>query len=219
MLSPGKENCTAAEPEMDPSTLLFVGQQDGQADVVDNVGDVGIEDCTVAKPENGSAELFRAAQEGRLADVEVEVERGVALDAIDGNGMTALQVAAKNDHWDIVRFLASRSPEAQEAASLLWVAAEYGHPGIVKTMLKSGRVAVDKTDSSGSTALCIAAQHGCPGVVATLLAAEANVWHAKANHAAAVKCCILVICISLPDPPKVSSPTCILSQLDPGQAP
>lgn len=41
----------------------------------------------------------------------------------------ALQVAAKNDHWDIVRFLASRSPEAQEAASLLWVAAEYGHPG------------------------------------------------------------------------------------------
>lgn len=45
------------------------------------------------------------------------------------------------------------------------------------------------TDSSGSTALCIAAQHGCPGVVATLLAAEANVWHAKANRAAAIEFC------------------------------
>lgn len=91
---------------------------------------------------------------------------------------TPMHTVAKTGRVDILRDLLQWGGEvdirgANVAATPLYVAAEYGHPEIMKALIAAGAT-IDATTSGGNTPLQRAAESGCGACVEVLLAAGAN---------------------------------------------
>jgi ankyrin repeat protein len=124
--------------------------------------------------------LMVTAGEGHEACVEILIEAGVDLDALDDDGRCAVDHARLRGRTAIVERLvaAGASPEARQPAELrLLLAAESGDLEALRASLADG-VEVDAPDrresQRGRTALMLAAAEGHEVLVAALLEAGAD---------------------------------------------
>ncbi|ETV98625.1 hypothetical protein H310_08741, partial [Aphanomyces invadans] len=84
---------------------------------------------------DGDVPLLVAAKKNQCAMVEVLLQYGAWLDAVDAHGWTALMEAALHGHEDVVRVLlkwgCEKSLRNAEGLHALDIAVQYGHGQIV----------------------------------------------------------------------------------------
>lgn len=127
--------------------------------------------------------LRNAVRKGDLATVQNLLAQGVAIDAKDENGDTALGIAAIKGFLPLVQVLLAHGAgleiQDNEGFTALMGAAQEGHLEIVTALLTKGAKA-DAQNNKGATALMSASSNGHLPVIQTLLAKGANV-NAKDN--------------------------------------
>ncbi|WP_198388030.1 ankyrin repeat domain-containing protein [Burkholderia ubonensis] len=126
-----------------------------------------------------TSELAAAAREGRIDGVEKMLLKGtVGIDSCNERGNTALMLAAKYGHRDLVEYLlangASYDLRGQAGNTALIFAAGEGYADIVELLLSHG-ANVNVRDVYNGTALHDAAASGHTAVVDRLLSAGVNV--------------------------------------------
>ncbi|XP_058813085.1 uncharacterized protein LOC131677350 [Topomyia yanbarensis] len=115
----------------------------------------------------------------------------IDLEIEDLNGQTALNIAARNGHIEIVKLLLQykqplndgtgrfRKIDVNHADRDGWTplrsASWGGHTDVVKLLIESGACAIDRADKEGRTALRAAAWSGNEDIVKILIEAGANV--------------------------------------------
>ena len=124
---------------------------------------------------NSTTPLHAAASSSDCREmVELLIGSGVNLNARDGQGYTALNLAAKSGHLNVVIGLVARgaAPEISDLSgnTLLHWAAERGHGVIVKRLTSSPGVNLNARTGQGFTALHLAAKSGHLNVVMGLVA-------------------------------------------------
>ena len=117
---------------------------------------------------------------GRLLDYP-----GVEIDLQDVNGMTALYLAAKYDHVQIVELLLRSGARVdigdyRVGRTALRVAAERDHEEIVRLLQKSG-ARIDLKDSSGGTAMLHAVRQGAEKALNEMIDAGGNLKEVDEN--------------------------------------
>jgi ankyrin repeat protein len=124
---------------------------------------------------------------GEVVDTQTVAEllaRGANVNAARPNGTTALMLAARNSHIDIVSTLLDGGAKVDEARpngfTALMFAARNGHTDIVSALLNRS-AEVNKATSDGSTALMIAAENGHTRSVLALLERGAEVNEARSS--------------------------------------
>ncbi|KAF5563258.1 ankyrin protein [Fusarium napiforme] len=128
-------------------------------------------------PGDISIELGRAVEYGHKSIVRLLLEHGAEVDCSTTPGFTPLLRATRANNEDIVRLLLANGANQDPLYSLstpLLSAAVRGYDGIVKLLLDTGRVEIDRPDRFGRTALSHMAQHGNEGIVRMLLDMGAN---------------------------------------------
>ena len=139
------------------------------------------------------SDLPAAAKQGDVTAVDKLLDLGLAIDAADQQGATALVHAAGAGHSEIVTCLLDRGAQTERAAAggatALSAAVSARRDAIVALMLER-KIDPDQRLSGGGTALMIASALGYPEIVARLLAqgAQANATDergTRALHAAA----------------------------------
>jgi ankyrin repeat protein len=116
--------------------------------------------------------LVCAAEIGYQRQIELFVERGASVDSVY-QGATPLQLAARNGHAAIVRFLLQRkadpdSKNSKSPVTAIHHAAEYGHMSVVECLLEF-KASRTLRDGNGRTPLHLAAQQGHCEVIHRLL--------------------------------------------------
>ena len=123
-------------------------------------------------------DLPTAAKLGDVTAVDKLLDLGLAIDAADAQGATALVHAAGAGHIDIVTRLLGRGAQTERAAAggatALSAAVSARRDAIVALMLER-KIDPNQRLSGGGTALMIAAALGYPEIIARLLAHGAQV--------------------------------------------
>eukprot|EP00128_Syssomonas_multiformis_P007646 Colp12_sorted_trinity150504_noHs@26611 len=101
-------------------------------------------------------ELVLCARYGEFDELKEYIEQGVKLTTVDGNGNTALHMAAANGHTDIVKFLLERWPKEHIGqknnsgnTALHWAALNH-HKGIVELLIGAGADPLAQNDAGKS---------------------------------------------------------------------
>ncbi|XP_055594581.1 ankyrin repeat domain-containing protein 50-like [Uranotaenia lowii] len=131
----------------------------------------------------GNHTLLERALNACKDPIDMEIE--------DLNGQTALNIAARNGHIEIVKLLLSyrqplndgtgrfRKIDVNHADRDGWTplrsASWGGHTDVVKLLIESGACSIDRADKEGRTALRAAAWSGNEDIVKILIEAGANV--------------------------------------------
>lgn len=131
-----------------------------------------------------------AAMAGDREAVRALLKQGADVNAVQGDGVTALHWAAIRGDAELATMLlvAGGNPRAQTrfgAYTPLHVAAEYGHATVVRTLVRAGADA-RATTSTGATALMLAAGSGDTDAISALLevGADVNAREADRGHTA-----------------------------------
>uniref|UniRef100_A0A0K6SBA3 Ion transport domain-containing protein n=1 Tax=Chromera velia CCMP2878 TaxID=1169474 RepID=A0A0K6SBA3_9ALVE len=133
--------------------------------------------------------LHIAAERGQLGMVELLVQNGAELNAVDGTawrirdgeGMRPLQLAVVGGHWGVAEELVERGAVfdvdsfLEPEGSLLHKAAQAGHAGLVRAVIARVPDVVTLRDSQGSLALHLCAERGHLAACRVLLAQGAEV--------------------------------------------
>ena len=146
--------------------------------------------------DHAMALLNIAAQQGDSAIVDMLLRaKGVDPNRANDDGFTALHIAAKLGHKDVLKLLLSTIPPAGIAAgtaiekrvdvsltpprdgtSALFLAAQHGHVESVRLLLEAPGLLVNQATPGGFTPLYVAAEHGSEEIVGMLLRiADVNV--------------------------------------------
>jgi len=120
-----------------------------------------------------------AALNGNSDNVKEFIAEGLAVDATDKNGSTAMMLAAFNGHTEIVKYLLRKGANVNHHDNNNRTALMYASSGpaneTVKLLLEAG-AEVNVTDSiEGFTAIMFAAAEGQTEVFKTLIAAGADI--------------------------------------------
>ncbi|KAL2832174.1 ankyrin repeat-containing domain protein [Aspergillus cavernicola] len=129
--------------------------------------------------------LFVAVEYGHSHIVQLLIDSGADIEAIDKDNYTALEVAVMKRQASIVKQLLAaganvqprktRGAMRQEMGSpLLFYAMRKGFSDVARAMIESGRMDLEQIDRVHVTALCLACWLGPEDVVEYLLAAGAN---------------------------------------------
>lgn len=124
--------------------------------------------------------LCDAAKHGKTEEISNLLDQGAAVNAADKDGVTALMIAAQNNHFSFTQQLINRGADIiisnKYGGTALMRAAGKGHVEIVRFLIEKG-ANVNKMSNTGFTALLAAASNGYLEVVITLLehGAEVNV--------------------------------------------
>ena len=127
----------------------------------------------------GGTALTEAASSGDIVLVRHLLAAGADLDARSYYGNTALMVAARRGHADIVDLLLAQpgidinAKSGRYSLTALAAAAQNGHAAVVRQLLAAG-ADVDAKTYNGATALIWAAAGGQAAMVRQLLAAGAD---------------------------------------------
>ena len=140
------------------------------------------------------ADLPAAAMAGDLAAVVRLLALGLPLDAVDGQGCTALLRAAGGGHLPVVdHLLALRADPriaARTGATALSAAISMRHAAVVDRLLAAG-ADPEQSMPGGVTPLMLAAALGLPDLVARLLRAGADVGARDAQGLTPLHCAAL----------------------------
>ena len=116
------------------------------------------------------------------------IDNGSDVDALDGRGRTALQMAVSGSLYEVVEMLASSS--AQIPATALHLATNREDVKMVRLLVKLG-ANLDARQMNGQgigwTPLCLAARAGAVDVIRELVASRANVHAISANGKSALE--------------------------------
>ena len=122
--------------------------------------------------------FIHASFHGNMEIVRSYLEQRADVNAVDGNGRTALAVASRNGHLDVVRVLLEHGANVnavdEDGWTALAVACIDGHLDVVRVLLEHG-ANVNAVDGNGWTALRVASENGHLDVVRVLLEHGANV--------------------------------------------
>ncbi len=140
------------------------------------------------------ADLPAAAVAGDRAAVRRLLDLGIAVDAADSHGCTALLRAAGGGHRDTLELLLERGADPQRAAHTgatpLSAAVSMRQGAIVERLLTAG-AALEQRLPGDVTVLMLAAALGLPDICARLLTAGANVQAADAQGLSPLHCAAL----------------------------
>ncbi len=120
--------------------------------------------------------LMIGAWEGNVAMMELFLGRGAHVDAVNGLGEQALQLAAWNGHLDAVKWLIDHGASLSRAGrewSALHYAVFAGRKDVVELLVARG-ADVNGRAPNGSTVLMMAAREGHEDLTKRLLAAGAD---------------------------------------------
>jgi ankyrin repeat protein len=121
---------------------------------------------------------FDAARTGRDDVIPALLRAGIAIDALDAKGYSALVLASYHGHQEATALLLAEgaAPDGGDDArgnSALMGVAFKGHAEIARMLIAAG-AAVDRRNGVGQTALMMAALFGQRAIVDMLLAAGAD---------------------------------------------
>ncbi len=126
-------------------------------------------------------ELFAAVKKNDVESVDFLLKGGVDVDAVNGNGRTALICAARDGHEKVVRLLLERGAEIDAVNRVrgggftaLMYAARSGNEKVVRLLLERG-AKIGAVDGGGWTALMCAAVSGHEEIVRLLLERGAKI--------------------------------------------
>jgi uncharacterized protein len=133
------------------------------------------------KRERGTArlnnDLIGASSVGDWEASKKAIEEGASPDALDDESTSALRLASRNGHTNIVRLLIERGAQVNKKSKTGWTAlmeaSAEGYLEIVDLLLLNGAFVDAKTYVNG-TSLIFAARGGYAAVVKTLLAHGAD---------------------------------------------
>ncbi|XP_055627069.1 ankyrin repeat domain-containing protein 50 [Toxorhynchites rutilus septentrionalis] len=171
---------------------------DGGSGIGDSKSDIQNDrvqyDIFDAELHKGKALIHILANEGNHTLLERALNAckdPIDLEIEDLNGQTALNIAARNGHLEIVKLLLHykqplndgtgrfRKIDVNHADRDGWTplrsASWGGHTDVVKLLIESGACAIDRADKEGRTALRAAAWSGNEDIVKILIEAGANV--------------------------------------------
>jgi ankyrin repeat protein len=115
--------------------------------------------------------VWSACCQGYPKTVEILVKHGADVNIPDDQGETALGIAARNGHTEIVRMLLKKcavdTPD-NEGRTLVFITAKEGHTETVKMLVEHG-ANVNIPNDDGETPLGIAARCGHTEIVRMLL--------------------------------------------------
>lgn len=136
----------------------------------------------VQKSKTAGESYFQAALDGQVQILESELLAGVAANAADPSGRTALMLAAFNGHTDSVELLITHGADInskdQFSRTALMFAATGPNPETVSLLLKKGADVNAYDNDEGWTALMFAAAEGQTEIVRILLDKQAD-WTLK----------------------------------------
>ncbi|KAL8720876.1 MAG: hypothetical protein Q9225_002321 [Loekoesia sp. 1 TL-2023] len=117
---------------------------------------------------------------------------GIKIDLQDAHGMTALYLAAKYDHWQIVVLLLEAGASVdigdyKVGRTALRVAAERDHVEVVEDLLRHG-ARVDLADRSGGTPMLHAVMQGAENALRKLIEAGGNLHVVDENGQSLLHC-------------------------------
>jgi ankyrin repeat protein len=117
-----------------------------------------------------NAQLLNACKRGDLDTVKRLISEGAKIDAKDSEGNTALLLAAKGDHLELVKWLllkeggggAKITQKNNQNETALLLASKEGHLELVKWLLlkEGGGAGINEKDMEGHTAFLLAAKKG-----------------------------------------------------------
>jgi hypothetical protein len=131
-------------------------------------------------PASREQEFFTAAERGDAAVVKKLIAGGLAVDAANERGATALITAVQRNHLEVAKLLVqagadvNRQDDAKQSAFL--IAAGEGNLELLRLMLGSG-ADVNRTDGTDSTALTRVAERGHVDAVKALLKTPVKLDH------------------------------------------
>lgn len=156
---------------------LFAAAQEGNTEIVKDLIKAGA-DIESKDNNDGATPLLIAADRG-MADVVAKlVAKGADVEARSDVGFTALMVASRNGHKDVVEILLGARARTDPrifatGQNALWVASLFNRTDVVDALIDGGSN-VNVQDNAGATPLFIASQEGHIEIVKTLLNAGAN---------------------------------------------
>ncbi|OQR93104.1 hypothetical protein THRCLA_22347 [Thraustotheca clavata] len=104
---------------------------------------------------------------------------GANINQVTVRGATPLNIAAQNDHQDIVSTLITLN-----GVTPRYIAAQNGHQNIVSTLIAAG-ANINLGNNNGVTPLLVAAQNGDQDIASILITAGANLNGMTSRHIAA----------------------------------
>ncbi|XP_051999064.1 ankyrin repeat domain-containing protein 50-like isoform X1 [Xyrauchen texanus] len=193
-----ERNANLEHKDRDGMTPLLLAAYEGHEEVVELLLEAGadVDESSGAHP-SAITPLLAAAAMGHACTVNRLLFWGAAVDGIDGEGRTALCLAAARGSVEVVRALLDRGLDENHKDDLGWTplhaAACEGHKSVCAILTEHSSMArVGELDVEGRSPLILAAQEGHCSTVRLLLDRKSHIDHRAYDGHSAISAAALL---------------------------